>query len=124
MLSKEENERLTRVGPGTPCGQLLRRYWQPVAIASELTAEKPKQRVRILGEDLVVFRDEQGLEVEAPDGNRRSVSVSSRDFTIERMSSDWLHFTSPSTAQSWVLHLNSEALQLSEMPVFKAEGRR
>jgi 5,5'-dehydrodivanillate O-demethylase len=60
MLSKEENERLTRVGPGTPCGQLLRRYWQPVAIASELTAEHPKQRVRILGEDLVVFRDEQG----------------------------------------------------------------
>ncbi len=60
MLSKEENERLTRVGPGTPCGELLRRYWQPVAIASELTAEKPKQRVKILGEELVVFRDAQG----------------------------------------------------------------
>jgi 5,5'-dehydrodivanillate O-demethylase oxygenase subunit len=60
MLSKEENERLTRVGPVTPCGNLLRRYWQPVAIASELTAEKPKQRVKIMGEELVIFRDEQG----------------------------------------------------------------
>ncbi len=60
MLSKEENERLTRVGPGTPCGQLLRRYWQPVAVASELTPTKPTQRVKVLGEDLVVFRDRQG----------------------------------------------------------------
>jgi 5,5'-dehydrodivanillate O-demethylase len=60
MLTKEENERLTRVGPGTPCGELLRRYWQPIAIASELTPEKPKQRVKIMGEELVVFRDEQG----------------------------------------------------------------
>src|SRR4051812_36106728 len=60
MLSKEENERLTRVGPGTPAGELLRRYWQPVAIASELTAAAPKQRVKMLDEDLLVFRDEQG----------------------------------------------------------------
>src|SRR5581483_5703928 len=60
MLSKEENERLTRVGPGTPCGELLRRYWQPIAIASELTPERPKQRVTVLGEELVVFRDAQG----------------------------------------------------------------
>ena len=36
MLTPEENEMLTRVGPGTPAGELLRRYWQPVAIASEL----------------------------------------------------------------------------------------
>jgi 5,5'-dehydrodivanillate O-demethylase len=60
MLTQEENERITRVGPGTPCGALLRRYWQPVAIASELTPERPKQRVRILGEELVVFRDADG----------------------------------------------------------------
>jgi 5,5'-dehydrodivanillate O-demethylase len=60
MLSKEENERLTRVGPGTPGGELLRRYWQPIAIASELTAEQPKKRVKLLGEELVVFRDAQG----------------------------------------------------------------
>ena len=43
MLSKEENERLTQVGPGTPGGELLRRYWQPIAIASELTAEQAEE---------------------------------------------------------------------------------
>jgi 5,5'-dehydrodivanillate O-demethylase len=60
MLSQEENELLTRVGPGTPAGQLLRRYWQVVAAASELSDEKPKKRVRVLGEDLVLFRDRGG----------------------------------------------------------------
>ena len=57
MLTIEENEMLTRVGPGTPAGELLRRYWQPVAIAQELTEENPTKFVRILGEDLVLFRD-------------------------------------------------------------------
>jgi nitrite reductase/ring-hydroxylating ferredoxin subunit len=49
---------LTPVGPGTPAGEYLRRFWQPVAFARELT-ETPL-RVRILGEDLVVFRDRGG----------------------------------------------------------------
>ena len=56
MLSTETNELLTQVGAGTPCGELLRRYWHPVAVAAELTEEMPKKRVRILGEDLVLFR--------------------------------------------------------------------
>jgi len=60
MLSKEMNERLTQVGPGTPGGELLRRYWQPVALASQLTPEKPKIRVRILGEDLVLALQPNG----------------------------------------------------------------
>jgi 5,5'-dehydrodivanillate O-demethylase len=60
MLSQEENELLTRVGPGTPAGRLLRRYWHVVAAASELTEKQPKKRVRILGEDLVLFRDLSG----------------------------------------------------------------
>ncbi|HWP58127.1 MAG TPA: Rieske 2Fe-2S domain-containing protein [Candidatus Acidoferrales bacterium] len=59
MLSKRENERLTRVGPGTPAGELLRRYWHPVAVAAELK-EKPIKRLRILGEDLVLYRGESG----------------------------------------------------------------
>ena len=50
MLTHEENDFLTRVGPGTPAGQLLRRYWHAVAATAELTEEKPKKRVRILGE--------------------------------------------------------------------------
>jgi 5,5'-dehydrodivanillate O-demethylase oxygenase subunit len=56
MPTHEENELMTRIGPGTPCGELLRRYWQPVCAVGELTEEQPKKRVRILGEDLVVFR--------------------------------------------------------------------
>src|SRR5437773_469017 len=60
MLTAEENELLTQIGPGTPCGELLRRYWQPVCAVGELTDERPKKRVRILGEDLVVFRGSDG----------------------------------------------------------------
>jgi phenylpropionate dioxygenase-like ring-hydroxylating dioxygenase large terminal subunit len=60
MLTREENERLTRVGPGTPGGELLRRYWFPVGVASELTEQNPTQLVRILGETLVLFRDKSG----------------------------------------------------------------
>ncbi len=60
MLTQEQNERLTRVGPGTPAGELLRRYWQPVAAAAELTEEKPIKAVRALGEDLVVYRTSAG----------------------------------------------------------------
>lgn len=60
MLTREENDMLTRVGPGTPAGELLRRYWLPVGVVSELTAENPTQIVRILGETLVLFRDKSG----------------------------------------------------------------
>ncbi len=60
MLSTEENAYLTQVGRGTPAGELLRRYWHPVAVAGELTQEKPIKAVRILGENLVVFKDTQG----------------------------------------------------------------
>lgn len=57
-LSFEENEALTRVGPGTPGGEMLRRYWHPIAFIEELK-ERPIRR-RLLGEDLVLFRDEHG----------------------------------------------------------------
>src|SRR5437870_2877373 len=57
MLTREENETLTRVGPGTPAGELLRRYWHPVAAACELTDQQPTRFVRVLGEDLVLFKD-------------------------------------------------------------------
>ena len=59
MLSKELNERLTRVGPGTPGGNLLRRYWHPVAPAIDV-AKPVVKKIRILGEDLVLFRDRSG----------------------------------------------------------------
>jgi phthalate 4,5-dioxygenase len=58
QMRREENELLTRTGPGTPGGELMRRYWQPVALSQELKdAPLP---VRILGEDLVLFRDAEG----------------------------------------------------------------
>lgn len=59
-ISREQNELFTQVGPGTPCGNLLRRYWMPVCPASEITDERRKKRVRIMGEDLVLFRDGAG----------------------------------------------------------------
>lgn len=57
-LSVEENEVFTRVGPGTPAGEMLRRYWHPIGFAKELRG-RPKRR-RVLGEDLVLFRDDRG----------------------------------------------------------------
>jgi len=60
MLTVEENDLLSRVGPGTPAGELLRRYWHPVAIAADLTPDSPTKFVRILGEDLVLFKTTKG----------------------------------------------------------------
>jgi 5,5'-dehydrodivanillate O-demethylase oxygenase subunit len=60
MLTAEQNEMLTRVGRGTPCGELMRRYWQPIAALSELDGKRWSKRVRLLGEDLVLFRDRAG----------------------------------------------------------------
>jgi len=60
VLTKEDNETLTRVGKGTPGGELLRRYWMPVAVAAELTVDEPTKFVRVLGENLVLFRDTSG----------------------------------------------------------------
>lgn len=60
MMSQAENERFTQVGPGTPMGNLLRRYWHPIAAVAELT-DNPLKPVRILGENLILYRDGQGV---------------------------------------------------------------
>jgi phthalate 4,5-dioxygenase oxygenase subunit len=61
MLKREDNERVTRTGPGTPLGGLMRAYWQPAALVSEVSAERPVKAIRLMGEDLVLFRrDESG----------------------------------------------------------------
>ena len=59
MLTAEENEKLTRVGQGTPMGDLMRRYWHPVAARSHLD-ENPVKAVRLLGENLTLFKDKKG----------------------------------------------------------------
>ena len=59
MLTPEQNDHLTRVGPGTPMGALMRRYWHPIAPTAELN-DYPVKPIRLLGEDLVLFRDTRG----------------------------------------------------------------
>lgn len=70
----------------------------------------------------VLFRGKHGLEVEAPDGGRRTVALAPKDLAIDRMSSDWLHLSSPATRQDWALQLNGSTLQLSELPAASAQG--
>jgi phthalate 4,5-dioxygenase len=61
MLKREDNELICRVGPGTPMGDMMRRYWHPVCTSAQLPqADGAPLRVRLLGEDYVVFRDTQG----------------------------------------------------------------
>jgi phthalate 4,5-dioxygenase len=60
MLSREENELLCRVGPDAPMGKMLRRYWIPAVLGADLVADGAPRRVRVLGEDLVAFRDSAG----------------------------------------------------------------
>src|SRR5579871_1914692 len=61
MLSQAENELITRIGPGTPMGNLMRRYSLPFALSTELpNPDSDPVRVRLLGDDLVAFRDTNG----------------------------------------------------------------
>ena len=61
MLPHEDNELITRVGPGTPMGNTMRRYWMPALLSSEIAEpDCAPVRVRLLGEDLVAFRDTDG----------------------------------------------------------------
>jgi phthalate 4,5-dioxygenase oxygenase subunit len=66
-MKAELNERITRIGPGTACGQLMRHYWQPVALVDEFKPEldprmalRPLKAVRLLGQNLVLFQNAQG----------------------------------------------------------------
>ncbi|NQV54306.1 MAG: Rieske 2Fe-2S domain-containing protein [Rhodospirillales bacterium] len=60
MLSAEDNEVLCRIGAGTPMGELFRQFWMPAILSSELEADGSPRRLRLLGEDLVAFRDSGG----------------------------------------------------------------
>ena len=59
MLSEAKNQQLTQVGTGSPMGELLRRYWHPIAGVSEFDARATKP-VRLMGEDLVLYKDLSG----------------------------------------------------------------
>ncbi|HLQ46192.1 MAG TPA: Rieske 2Fe-2S domain-containing protein, partial [Planctomycetaceae bacterium] len=61
MLTREENELISRVGPGTPMGNLMREYWLPAMVSSELPSpDCDPARVMLLGEKLIAFRDSNG----------------------------------------------------------------
>jgi hypothetical protein len=60
MTTASENETLTRVGPGTPMGDFMRLFWIPAAMASELVVDGDPVRLKLLGEELIAFRDTQG----------------------------------------------------------------
>jgi nitrite reductase/ring-hydroxylating ferredoxin subunit len=60
MLNREDNALICRVGPGTPMGHMMRRYWHPVCTSAQLERDSAPLRVRLLGEDFVAFRDSQG----------------------------------------------------------------
>jgi phenylpropionate dioxygenase-like ring-hydroxylating dioxygenase large terminal subunit len=60
MMSAQRNELITRTGPETPAGKLMRLYWQPAALAEELPAERAVRAIELLGQKMVLFRDQQG----------------------------------------------------------------
>jgi phthalate 4,5-dioxygenase oxygenase subunit len=60
MTTAAEGELLTRIGPGTPMGRLMREYWVPAVLSSELVADAPPTRLMLLGEKLIAFRDSRG----------------------------------------------------------------
>jgi 5,5'-dehydrodivanillate O-demethylase oxygenase subunit len=82
VLSAEKNRLLTQVGPGTPMGELLRRYWMPIGGASGFD-DNPIKPIRLLGEDLVLYKDQGGrfglLDRHCP--HRRAGTASSSPMT-------------------------------------------
>src|ERR1700720_3478931 len=60
MMSQEQNDLITRTGPKDACGKLMRMYWQPVALVDELQGPRPVKAIKLLAENLVLFRDERG----------------------------------------------------------------
>ena len=60
MLTAQDNDLLTLTGPDQPMGQVFRHYWLPVLLSKELSPDGPPQRLRLLGEDFIAFRDTNG----------------------------------------------------------------
>ncbi len=78
MLSKADNEFLTRSGKDTPMGELLRRFWMPALLSAELPErDGPQKKIKVLGEDLLAFRDSNGrvgiVEPHCPAPRRQSL---------------------------------------------------
>ena len=103
MLSREDNERLTRVGRGTPMGEMLREFWTPALRSASLEADGAPQRVRLLGENLVAFRATDGrvgVIAEACPHRGTSMALARNEANGDRKST----------------RLNSSHIQKSRMP--------
>ena len=95
MLSKEENEFLTRVGAGTPAGEMLRRYWWPVAFSDAVKSQAAPIKVTLLAEDFALFRDGEGqvsawLRCTVPIAARRWNLAGSKTTVIRCCYHGWL----------------------------------
>ena len=88
MLSAQDNETMTRVGPGTPMGEVMRRYWLPMLYSWELEPDGEPKRVRLLGENLIAYRASDGrvgLVAEAcPRGSARGAAEGGRRCSLPR----------------------------------------
>ncbi len=103
MLSHENNELLTRVGPGSAMGELMRRYWIPAASADQVEKpDGPPVRVKLLGESLVLFRDSKGklglLDERCPH------RIASLFFWAERGRRSSLRLSRTEIQRAWRMH--------------------
>ena len=105
MLSREENELLTRIEPGTPMGNLFRRYWIPALLSEEVPEpDCPPVRVRLLGEDLVAFRASDAFIIQV----RRFLLRAVKDFQAGKEPPGVIF----DAAQNNFAHLRCEAAHL------------
>jgi phthalate 4,5-dioxygenase len=128
MLSEEDNEILTRVGPGTLMGDLLRRYWIPACLGSEVAEpDGPPTRVRLLGEDLVAFRDTSGrvglIEESCPHRGASLFYGRNEDCGLRCTYHGWkFDVTGQCTDQRSELHSFAHRIKITSYPVHESGG--
>ena len=104
MLSREDNELLTRTGPGTPMGNLFRRFWIPALLSEELAApDCPPVRVTLMGEKLVAFRDsgKMGRGYGWPGPPNRKASEAVVKYILVDMYAQAIRGMKPEDAAKW-----------------------
>jgi phenylpropionate dioxygenase-like ring-hydroxylating dioxygenase large terminal subunit len=128
VLSAEDNEILTRVGPGTPMGNLLRRYWIPACLSSEIPEpDSAPVRVRLLCEDLVAFRDTNGavglIEERCPHRGASLFYGRNEECGLRCTYHGWkFDVTGQCTDQRSELHPFAHRIRLTNYPVHESGG--
>jgi phthalate 4,5-dioxygenase len=128
VLSAEDNEILTRVGPGTPMGNLLRRYWIPACLSSEISEpDGAPVRVRLLCEDLVAFRDTNGavglVEERCPHRGASLFYGRNEECGLRCTYHGWkFDVTGQCTDQRSELHPFAHRIRLANYPVHESGG--